>query len=331
MPETRLSTLKQDDLRLFLEVAELGSFTRAAALRGTAQSRVSKQIASLEARCGSALFRRTGRGVVPTELGTRIEARVRAWLHDSDQLLAEIRADAGVPMGEVRLAVLPSAAHPLMTHVSQRLRAEFPRIRLNVREGQGSELDALLDTGSVEMAILFRHQRPSGDEKLLATASTWLVSRPGDALTGAPTVDFAQLAGLPLILPRKPAHWRAVLDDTARAKGFTLEAALEADSLTIQTQLAMQTPGLYAILGSFAIDAQIRAGGLKASRLQASRIVSPDLRRHVTLAMPRQGQLTAASKVVSRLIQETVAQWGNQLSGPDNVPTPRPAKPETLV
>ncbi len=310
MLETRLSRLRQDDLRLFLEVAELGSFTRAAVLRGTTQSRVSKQIASLEAQCGSTLFRRTGRGVITSELGTRIEGRVRAWLNDSDQLLAEIRADADVPMGEVRLAVLPSATHPLMTHVSQRLRAEFPRIRLNVREGQGSELDTLLDTGSVDMAILFRHQRPSGDEKLLATASTWLVSRPGDTVTSFPTIEFAQLAGLPLILPRKPAHWRAVLDDTARAKGFTLEAALEADSLKIQTELAMQTTGLYAILGSFAIDAEIRAG-----RLQASRIVNPDLRRHVTLAMPRQGQLTRASKVVSRLIRETVASWQHQLNG----------------
>ncbi|MBL8377874.1 MAG: LysR family transcriptional regulator [Burkholderiales bacterium] len=298
------------DLRLFLEVAELGSFTKAAAQRRTVQSRISKQISALEAACGAPLFRRTGRGVVPSELGKRIEARARAWLHEGEDLLADIRADAAVPMGEVRLGILPSAAHPLMTHVARRLRTNYPRVRLDIREGQGSELDALLDAGSFDMAILFRHQRPTGgDAKLLATASTYLVSRPGDPLTRSPNVDFARLADLPLILPRRPAHWRAVLDDTARAKGFTLRAELEADSLRMQKELVIATPGLYSLLGAFSIEEELHAG-----RLAAARIVNPELRRHVVLALPRQGQLTPAGRLVATLIRETVNQWGNLLA-----------------
>ena len=35
--------------------------------------------------------------------------RIRAWLADTDQLESDIRTGAGVPTGEVRLAVLPSA------------------------------------------------------------------------------------------------------------------------------------------------------------------------------------------------------------------------------
>ena len=52
---------------------------------------------------------------------------------------------------------------------------------------------------SVDIAILFRYQKPSGsDETLLATANTYLVSRPGLALTAGDTVDFKRLRGLPL-------------------------------------------------------------------------------------------------------------------------------------
>ena len=149
--------MNPNDFRLFLEVAELGSFTKAAVLRQTVQSHISRQIGELEKQCGGALFRRTGRGVVLTDLGHRVEARVRGWVRDTDQLLADIRVDAGEPMGEVRLGILPSAAHPLMTRVFLRLKTEFPKIKLNVREGQGGELDALLDMGSVDMAILFRY------------------------------------------------------------------------------------------------------------------------------------------------------------------------------
>lgn len=308
--------MNPNDFRLFLEVAELGSFTKAAVLRQTVQSHISRQIGELEKQCGGALFRRTGRGVVLTDLGHRVEARVRGWVRDTDQLLADIRVDAGEPMGEVRLGILPSAAHPLMTSVFLRLKTEFPKIKLNVREGQGGELDALLDMGSVDMAILFRYQKPTGaDEKLLAVAGTYLVSRPGDPLTQGETFDFTRLAGLRLVLPRRPAHWRAVLDETARSKGFVLQAEVEADSLRVQKELVAHTPGLYSLLGPFSIDAELRAG-----RLQASRVVNPDLRRHVTLALPKQGQLTPASKIVARMLRETVEGWGHRLSEPEDAP-----------
>jgi LysR family nitrogen assimilation transcriptional regulator len=304
--------MNPNDFRLFLEVVEFGSFTKVAAHRRTVQSHISRQISDLEAACGGALFRRTGRGVVLTDLGHHIETRVRGWLRDTDQLLADIRADAAVPMGEVKLGILPSATHPLMTRVYLRLQAEFPKIKLNIREGQGAELDALLDTGSVDMAILFRYSKPgSQDEKLLSTVGTYLVSRPGDLLTQGDTVDFAKLEGLRLVLPRRPAHWRAVLDETARGKGFALQAEIEADSLGVQKEMVAHTTHLYSLLGPFSIADELRAG-----RLQAARIINPDCRRYVTLALPKQGQLTPAGKVVSRLIKETVASWGSQLNEP---------------
>ncbi|MES2840116.1 MAG: LysR family transcriptional regulator [Pseudomonadota bacterium] len=305
--------MNPNDFRLFLEVAELGSFTKAAAQRQTVQSHISRQISELESACGGALFRRTGRGVVLTDLGQHIETRVRGWVRDTDQLLADIRTDAGVPMGEVKLGILPSAAHPLMTRLYLRLQAEFPKIKLNIREGQGGELDALLDTGSVDMAVLFRYQKPAGpDEKLLATVGTYLVSRPGDPLTRNETVDFSKLDGLRLVLPRRPAHWRSVLDETARGKGFSLQADVEADSLRVQKELVAHTEHLYSLLGPFSIADELRSG-----HLQAARVVNPDCRRHVTLSLPKQGQLTPASKIVARLIEETVESWGNQLSEPD--------------
>lgn len=301
-----------NDFRLFLEVAELGSFTKVAARRQTVQSHISRQVQALEKACGGALFHRTGRGVVPTELGKSVEARVRTWLRATDELMSSIRADAGIPMGEVRLGILPSAAHPLATRLFERLRSDYPRIRLDIREGQGGALDELLDTGSVDMAILFRYQKPDGDaERLLATAGTYLVSQPDDPLTRGASIGFAALAGLPLVLPRRPAHWRAVLDEAARSKGFSLAAVVEADSLRVQKELVAANRGLYSVLGPFSIDDELRSGYLRAIR-----IVDPDLRRHVTLALAKQGQLTAAGRIVAGLIQEIVAEWGNRLSEP---------------
>lgn len=299
-------------VRLFLEVAEAGSLSKVAARRQTVQSHVSRQITEFESGFGARLFRRTGRGVELTELGSRAAARLRPWLQETEHMAQELRSASGQLAGSVRLGIIPSAAHPLVTRLFERLQADHPGIRLDVAESQGAELDAMLDSGTVDLAVLFRYQRPSGREELaLCVADTYLVSAPDDALTRESTLDFSRLAGLQLVLPRRPSHWRQALDETARSLGFQLAPVAEADSLTVQKELVARRRGLYSVLGPYSIAAELRDG-----RLRASRLVRPGLQRHVTLAFPRQGKLTPACKAVAAGIQALVAAWGHQLTEP---------------
>lgn len=308
-------------VKLFLDVAEAGSLSKVAARRQTVQSHVSRQISDFEAECGGPLFRRTGRGVALTELGTRAALRLRTWLQETDQLTQQLRTESGKLLGDVRLGIIPSAAHPLATRLFEQVQREHPGIRLNITEAQGAELDALLDSGIVDLAILFRYHRPSGrEERLLCVVHTYLVSAAGDALTRESTVNFAKLEGRRLVLPRRPSHWRNALDEAARSLGFKLEPALEADSLTVQKELVAHTPGLYSILGPYSMTAELQNG-----RLQASKLVKPDLVRHVTLALPKQGKLSPACRRVADIVQQLVESWGHQLADPplDIVPGER--------
>jgi DNA-binding transcriptional LysR family regulator len=290
-------------LKLFLEVADLGSFSKAAIARRTVQSHISRQISELERECGARLFQRTGRGVALTDLGQRIVPRVRAWLAETDQLVNDIKSSAGVPIGEVRIGILPSAAHPLFTTVYERARERYPRIRLSVREGQGTELDALLASGAVDLAILLRHEKSArGDEQHLATVDTFLVGAANEEVTRSATIPFSRLDRLPLVLPSRPSPWRHLLDEVSRRKGISLHVVLEADSVTIQREVAAKGEA-YTIIGPYAM-----MGDVRARRLQASRIVNPELKRFVTLAMPKKGPLTLACKVVAQLIQQTATE-----------------------
>jgi len=90
-----------------------------------------------------------------------------------------------------------------MTPLFERLQTEHPGIRLNIAESQGIELDSMLDTGALNLAILFRFNRPNAREEKLA--HTYLVSAPGNEITQGPTVNFSRLSGLRLILPRRAA------------------------------------------------------------------------------------------------------------------------------
>ena len=131
-------------VRLFLEVAEAGSLNKVAARRQTVQSHVSRQITDFEAECGGRLFRRTGRGVALTEFGLRAVARLRPWLQETEQLSQELRSESGQLLGEVRLGIIPSAAHPLTTRLFERLQADHPGhpARHRGSAGRGARRDA---------------------------------------------------------------------------------------------------------------------------------------------------------------------------------------------
>jgi DNA-binding transcriptional LysR family regulator len=90
-----------------------------------------------------------------------------------------------------------------------------------------------------------------------------------------------------------------------------LDPVAQADSLTLQKELVAAQPGLYSILGPYSIAAELRDG-----RLQASRLVRPDLVRHVTLALPRHGKLSPACRVVAQALRSQVLAWGNQITEP---------------
>jgi hypothetical protein len=79
--------------------------------------------------------------------------------------------------------------------------------------------------------------------------------------------------------------------------------------LTLQKEAAASTPGLYSVLGPYTVMAELERG-----RLQASRLVRPDLTRHVTLAIPRQGKLSPACREVMAMVESLVERWGGSLT-----------------
>ena len=285
--------------KLFIDAAELGSLSKVALAYGTSQPHISRQIGELEQECGGRLFQRTGRGVVLTELGQRIAPKVRAWMASTDDLANDVRTSAGTPIGKVRVGSLPSTAHPLVSTLYQRLKERYPLIQLAVREGQGAQLETWLEDGSVDLAILYRTGKsPKNGDIYLVETSTYLVGAAGDSLTSRPTVRFSALHNLPLVLFCRPSSWRNHLEQIGAERKVSLNVALEADSLSLQTHIASQG-GIYALLGPYAI-----ATASKEHRLQSSKLVDPVVPRHIALAMSRHGNLTLACRTVMQITRE---------------------------
>jgi LysR family transcriptional regulator, nitrogen assimilation regulatory protein len=283
---------------LFLEAADQGSLSKVAHLRGVSQPHISRQMSELERECGGRLLQRNGRGVALTDLGRRIAPRVREWLARTLQLENDIRSASGKPIGSVRIGVLPSVVHPLMSGLYRRVKSQYPLINLSVREGQGAQLDHWLEEGSIDLAVLYRHNAtPKSGDVFLACTPTFLVGALGDKLTAKPTVPFAAVKGLPLVSFCRPSGWRDRLDQLASEKGITLNVVLEADSIELQTRVVIDA-GAYALFGANAVQV-----ATKVSRVQASRLVKPDVLRYLAVAMSRHGEISLAGRAVMGELQ----------------------------
>ena len=285
-------------LELFADVAELGSLTKAAAVRSSMQPVISRQIAALERSCGGRLFTRTGRGMVLTELGRRCLPRVKAMLAEARHLSEEVSAAAGVPTGEVRIGALPSLYRLVVCPLFNTVRERFPKVRLHVFEGSAGQIDEWIATGYVDIGLPYRYGKrlPRGVQRLIS-AESYLIGPAGDRLTKTPTVEFAKLAGKPLVLPGAPSTVRMTLDHIAKREHITLDIVLQAHSLQIQKETVLNGYG-YTILPRHAVLAELEAG-----TLQASRIVNPEIARAVVLVTTSAHPLSLACREVTRLIR----------------------------
>lgn len=75
--------MESRQIRYALAVSKERSFTKAASRLSISQSAVSEQVKLLESRIGFALFRRTGRGIEPTERG-------RMFLYEAERVVADL-------------------------------------------------------------------------------------------------------------------------------------------------------------------------------------------------------------------------------------------------
>ena len=154
-----MSSLRQ--IRYFLRIAELGSFTAAADALFLAQPALSRQIAQLEESLGFELFERLPRGVRLTPAGEMYRARMST-LIDQLEEAAEAGRDVALGRGGI-LRLLHSSSLPVPTFLPwmQRLLAETPRLQIDLdRQSSELQLAALMagqaDLGLVRLPLLRR-------------------------------------------------------------------------------------------------------------------------------------------------------------------------------
>jgi LysR family hydrogen peroxide-inducible transcriptional activator len=141
-----------DQLRYFLRVADLASFTRAAEQLGVSQPALSRSIQRLEEELGQPVLERQGKTLALTDAGALLQGRAQQILSLVEDTKAEICDDG--QSGRVRIGAIPTIAPYFLPPVLRRFSARYPRATLLVQENTTEELLKACTQGKVDLAIL---------------------------------------------------------------------------------------------------------------------------------------------------------------------------------
>jgi DNA-binding transcriptional LysR family regulator len=167
-----MSALDIPTVQVFLLVAELESFTRAAEALGTTQAAVSMKLQRLEATLRKRLVERSPRAVRLTADGNAFLGPARALIEAHDRALTPERPVAQ----QLSLGISDHAAGPELVPMIERLNAVAPQLALSVSIGFSREILDAYDAGRLDAVIVRQEGSRRGGEKLTEDEFGWFAS-----------------------------------------------------------------------------------------------------------------------------------------------------------
>ncbi len=255
-----LDSQHSDEIAAFLAVASQGSFVAAGRLLQRHPTVISKRLAAMEKRLGVRLMERSTRQVRITEVGAKLEQRLRAAL--GQILEAEQQATSGVaqvrgvlrlalPAAMGRLWVAPLLPEFLSAHPGVSIVADYSEHIVDIIE-QGYDL--ALRIGELEDSRLIANKLC--EHRRILCASPAYVERCGMPLTPADLIQhnclrFSGLASFP--------EWK--LHRAGRQESVTTQGTLTSNDSETLLSAAMAGTGILGA-GEWLMSRQLASGEL---------------------------------------------------------------------
>lgn len=288
-------------LGYFVQIAELGSLTRAAERLRIAQPSLSRQMRLLEEELGVTLFTRGHRGMQLTEPGEALRAQISGPLRHIGHALYEIRSLPTETTGTVIFGMPPTVACMLGETLIERVRERASRISLRIVEAQSGHLLEWMRRGDLDAAILYGPTPNGLNATRLLDDEIVLISSKGTPLASAKKVDLKALADVPLTLP-SDAHGLRIAIETAAAKArvqLTIKAQVDSLSLTKKLVAGGKAHGL---VPRVAVHDEIQRDELVAIPIE------PVLERQLFVAMQSSAEAPRAILQVEQIVRQEVAE-----------------------
>ena len=289
-----------EQLRSFVEVADVANFTRAAERLHLAQPSLSRQISALENDLGSALFHRGRNGSRLTAAGEALLPLARRMLADAESVRRELAELAGLQRGRVRLGATPTLSVGLVAEALTIFRDTHPGVDLHLSEQGSRRLLDELAGGELDLALITTtHAAPFERvtvTPLLVEELVVVWSAAGPSVTSSPAISLAEVAELPQIAFSTSYDLRGATDAAFRDADLTPDIVVQGGEMDAVLRFAERGLGVAIVPAMALID---------RPRLRSVRLVQPRLTRTISLARPADFEPSPAVRAMQGTLAKT--------------------------
>lgn len=287
-------------LNIFIEAAELGSFTRTGEKLGYSQPTISFQIKQLEKELGVSLFDRIGHTVSLTDAGRDALRYAQDICHLSEEMLLDTTGHRE-PAGVLRLGMPDSLCEPLIAGHFKAFRNHYPKISLRIFTGDTGQLLSLLDYNQADLILtmddhLYNPNYVIVDEEPI---EVHFVVSPENLLVKQDSVAIEELMQHPFLLTEKGMSYRRLLDERLARSSMEIQPVLETGRADLICALAEENAGI-AFLPDYVTAQSVQQGKLVRLNVRDFQVVvwrQLLYRREKWVSLPMQAMIDHISKI----------------------------------
>jgi len=238
--------LSLHQLRCFLATYEHGSLTAAAEELGYAQPSISEQVRALEKTIGMPLFRRVGRGMVPTTVADTLRPHAERTLAEAAEALRVAQSVSALETGTIRFGMFGSARIYTSSAVVAEVLRRHPGVRVELVGQNSSDVLEDIRRGRIEAALIALPQVTSEGIEVTPVARDELVYVSADPESVRSPVTAARIGQAKLVMAettwRDVDSTRVVLRQMLHAAGQNPRTRIEVED--IETAIELVALGL---------------------------------------------------------------------------------------
>jgi DNA-binding transcriptional LysR family regulator len=233
--------LSLHQLRCFLATYEHGSLTAAAEELGYAQPSVSEQVRALEKSLGVPLFRRVGRGVVPTTLADTLRPHAERTIAASDEARRAVQSAVALESGTIRFGMFGVARLYAGAAIIADILDRYPGVRVELIGQHSVEVQDQLRRGRLEAAMIAVANVESEGMTVTPVARDELVYVSADPERLTAPISAARLAKAQLVMSettwRTTDSFRVVIRRFLHEAGYNPHTRIEVEELETAVEL----------------------------------------------------------------------------------------------
>ncbi|WP_332684817.1 LysR family transcriptional regulator [Bosea sp. (in: a-proteobacteria)] len=287
-------------LEAFIQIAECGSFRRAAEAMRLSQTALSHRIKKLEQDVGVTLFQRTTRSLTLTQAGQDFFPKARDALMRLNRLYEGLKREGRQARERVSVGCLGSVGERFLPGVLREFRQRYPRVNVVIYDEPAQALRDRVANGDVQFALTILGAQLWTQKSRALFEEDFVAAVPaGHPLAERSELSWADLVGHPLARVSTTTSHGFILSESLSKFGDRLDWAYEVQRVNMAVRF---------VVTGIAITVLPRMAIPLSDELRVIPITTPLIKRTIGIISRNDGPLSAPAQHLQRMLLRAIAQ-----------------------